>query len=89
MPLFFMSGEQFLIWNARGLNSRARRTAVRDVIVLERVSVVCLQGTKVAVFSVNMINELLGLDFGCSCLLSVGVSGGVLVGWRRDKWQTS
>ena len=75
-----MSNNNILIWNACGLNSRSRRTAVRDVIVLERVSVVCLQETKVAVFSVNMINELLGPDFDYSCLPSVGVSGGVLVG---------
>jgi exonuclease III len=53
--LFFMNHDQFLIWNARGLNSRARRTAVKDVFVLERVSVVCLQETKVAVFSLPMM----------------------------------
>lgn len=80
---FSMSYEQFLIWNARGLNSRARRTAVRDVISLERVVVVCLQETKVAVFSVNMLNELLGPDFDYSFLPSIGVSRGVLIGWRR------
>ena len=68
---------------------RIQRLTVRDVIVLERVFVVYLQETKVVVFSVNMINELLGPDFDYSCLPSVGVSGGVLVGWRRDKWQTS
>ena len=50
---------------------------------------VCLQETKVAVFSVNMINELLGPDFDYSYLPSVGVSEGVLVRWRRDKWHTS
>lgn len=35
-----MNNDQFLIWNARGLNSRARRTAVKDVISLKHVSVV-------------------------------------------------
>lgn len=79
-----MNQEQFLIWNAHGLNSRARRTAVRDVIALERVSVVCLQETKVAVFTAN--NELLGPDFRYSCLPSVGASGGVSVAWRTDRW---
>jgi exonuclease III len=80
---FSMSYEQFLIWNARGLNSRARRTIVRDVIALERVIVVCLQETKVAVFSVNMLNELLGPDFDYSFLPSIRVSRGVLIGWCR------
>lgn len=87
--LFFMNREQFLIWNARGLNSRARRTAVRDIISLERTSVIAPQETKVAAFSVSMISELLGPDFDYSCLPSVGVSGGVLVGWRTDTWLAS
>jgi exonuclease III len=52
--LFFMNN-QFLIWNACGLNSRARRTAVKDVFVLQQVSVVCLQETKVVVFSLPMM----------------------------------
>lgn len=82
-----MNYDQFLVWNARGLNSRARRTAVRDILVLERASVVCLQETKVASFSVRMISELMGLDFDYSFLPSVGVSGGVLIGWRRDCWR--
>jgi len=81
--------ERFLIWNPRGLNSWARRTAVRDIIVLEHVSVVCLQETKVAAFSVTMLNELLGPDFDYVFLPSVGVSGGVLIGWRRNRWRLS
>lgn len=47
------------------------------------------QETKVAAFSVSMISELLGPDFDYSCLPSVGVSGGVLVGWRTDTWLAS
>jgi hypothetical protein len=36
-----------------------------------------------------MINELMGPDFDYSFLPSVGISGGVLIGWRRDLWQGS
>jgi exonuclease III len=70
-----MNYNQFLVWNARGLNSRARRTAVKDVIVLEQVSVVCLQETKVAAISQNMLVELLGTDFDYSLLPSIGAAG--------------
>jgi exonuclease III len=84
-----MNYDQFLVWNARGLNSRARRTAVKDIIVLEHVSVVCLQETKVAAFSQNMLNELMGTDFDYSFLPSMGVASGVLIGWRRDLWRGS
>jgi exonuclease III len=38
---------KFLVWNTRGLNSRARCIAVRDIVALERASMVCLQETKV------------------------------------------
>lgn len=79
-----MNYEQFLVWNVRGLNNRARRTAVRDLVSLERVDVVCIQETKVAVFSVTMLNELLGPDFDYSFMPSARISGGVLIGWHRD-----
>jgi hypothetical protein len=38
-----MSANHILVWNARGLNSRARRTAVRDVAEQQRASIICLQ----------------------------------------------
>lgn len=82
-----MNYNQFLVWNARGLNSRARRTAVRDIIVQERVSVVCLQETKVDYFPVTWIFELMGRDFDYCCLPSIGVSGGIIIGWRTDSWR--
>jgi exonuclease III len=80
-----MNHDQILIWNARGLNSRARCTTVKDIIVLERASIACIQETKVDDFSVNMINEILGPDFDCAFLPSLGVAGGVLIGWRWDR----
>jgi hypothetical protein len=42
-----MSANHVLVWNARGLNSRARRSAVRDIVEKHRISIVCLQETKV------------------------------------------
>ena len=84
-----MSDNKFLFWNVRGLNSRASRVCVRDVVVLEAVSVVCLQETKVQLFSDVMLSELLGADFDYLILPSVGASGGILAAWRKDVWQAA
>ena len=56
-----MIAENFLIWNVRGLNARARRNVVRDLIADQGVSLVSLQETKLDLFTdVKMI--------GCSSL---------------------
>lgn len=50
---------------------------------------VCLQETKVAVFSVTMLNELVGPDFDYCVLPADGVAGGVFIGWHRALWRGS
>jgi exonuclease III len=47
----------FLVWNVRGLNSRARRKMVADLVFQEHVSVVCLQETKISVFDDRVIQD--------------------------------
>jgi exonuclease III len=85
-----MSANHILISNARGLNSRVRRSAVRDIVEQHRVSVVCLQETKVEQLTVSMNTDITGLiDFDYVCLPADGVAGGVLVAWRRDLWAAS
>lgn len=44
--LLTMINENFMIWNVRGLNSRARRNVVRELITQENLSLVSLQETK-------------------------------------------
>uniref|UniRef100_A0A8I6YEM6 Uncharacterized protein n=1 Tax=Hordeum vulgare subsp. vulgare TaxID=112509 RepID=A0A8I6YEM6_HORVV len=39
-------GPQIVVWNVRGLNSRARRCAIRSLLCTTRASIVCLQETK-------------------------------------------
>lgn len=84
-----MSANHILVWNAYGLNSRARRSAVRGVIKQQRTSVVCLQESKVENLSVSMNIDITGIDFDYVCLPAIGVAGGVLVAWRRDLWNAS
>jgi hypothetical protein len=51
-----------------------------------RISILCLQETKVANLSVSMINDIMGSDFDYLCLPVHGAAGGVLIAWRSDLW---
>jgi hypothetical protein len=71
-----MDIENILIWNARGvgraealqeynkvcrkLNGRARRAALADLVAQERVSLVCVQETKLSSIDVSVMNDMLG-----------------------------
>jgi hypothetical protein len=41
---------------------------------------------KVADLNVTLMNEIAGTDLDYCCLPAVGLSGGLLVDWRRDLW---
>ena len=84
-----MSMNHLLVWNARGLNNRARRNVVRDVAEQQRASIVCLQETKVANLSASMNADLTGAGFDFACLPAIGVAGGAVTSWRRDLWSVS
>jgi len=84
-----MSANHILGWNASGLNSRARRSAVRDIVEQQRISVVCLQESKVERLSVSMNIDITGIDFDYVCLPAIGIACGALVAWRRDLWGAS
>lgn len=64
-----MSANHPLVWNARGLNSRARRSAVRSIVEQQRASIVCLQESKIENFSVSMNCDVSGIDFDFQGLL--------------------
>jgi exonuclease III len=59
---------------------------VREFLVQERVAVIGLQETKVAVMSQNMIYDLTGVEFDYFALPAVEARGGILVAWRRSDW---
>lgn len=79
--------QNILVWNVRGLNSRARHDAVREFVAHEHATVVCLVETKTAVLSARMANDLMGGVIGYVCLPAVGVVGGIVVAWRSDAWE--
>lgn len=74
------------VWNVRGLNGRARRSIVREFLVQQWATVVCLQETKVSTISSAWANEILGCTFDYDFVPAVNVSGGILLGWHRDHW---
>jgi exonuclease III len=83
-----MNPSSILIWNARGLNQKDRRNAVRDVILSTNADVVCLQETKVA----DMTQRLFLSSFGSSydkfiTLPANGTRGGVLIAWKSSVCQ--
>jgi exonuclease III len=84
--MFIMTMHNIFIWNVRGLNSRARRDVVREFILQQHVSVVCLVETKLDVIRSSVACDLMGSSFDYVFLPSVGVAGGILIGWRRDLW---
>jgi exonuclease III len=81
--------ERLVIWNARGLNRRARRTAVQELVRSETTSFVCLQETKLDVLDDALVKDMLGLDSDSFALLAVHTCGGILVAWDSKCWSVS
>lgn len=63
LQLYQMDYTSFLIWNARGLNDRARRDTVRKVVDSCKPLVVCIQETKLAVITERDVISCLGQEF--------------------------
>lgn len=88
-----MDHQKILIWNVRGLNKREGRDNVRKVIDDAHPSIVCLQGTKLALISEWDIRAILGRDFRQHVYLPTqGTRGGILVAWHEgsfsaDHWR--
>jgi hypothetical protein len=73
------------IWNARGLNNPARRTAVRVAVADAMASVVCVSESKLHHVSAFDIVECFGPRFdGFAYLPALGTAGGVIVAWASQ-----
>ena len=73
-------------WNVRGLNSRARRAAVRAMLDQLSCSIICLQESKLATAAGSDITEIAGPTFDQHAVLPAdGTRGGVLLCWRTDR----
>jgi exonuclease III len=76
-----MSSGSILVWNVRGLNARARRDVVRELVASEHPSIVCLQETKLHVISPFDLMQIVGLGFEYFYLPAKGTRGGILLAW--------
>lgn len=81
-----MASDNILVWNVRGLNSRGHRNVVRTLVEAKRISLLCLQETKMVVIDNHTTLPMLGSDFDFCYLLADGVKGGILLAWRTDSW---
>lgn len=81
-----MNSENMLVWNVRGLNARARRNVVHELVAQERVSLLTILETKLDVCNDAVIHDLLGSGFDYLALPATHTAGGVLLAWRRDRW---
>jgi hypothetical protein len=65
-----MGLENILIWNVRGLNARSHRDALKELVVAEKPSLVCLEETKMHVISDFDVMQILDARFDYAYLLA-------------------
>jgi hypothetical protein len=74
-----------LVWNKRGLNDPARRSAVRIAIADAMASVVCVSESKLQSVSAFDVVECFGPRFdGFAYFLALGTAGGVIIASCSD-----
>jgi hypothetical protein len=86
---FPMGLENVLVWNVRGLHVGAHWHALRDLVAAERISLVCIQETKLDVISNYDVIQLLGSGFEYVYLPAIHTQGGFLVAWCASVWVAS
>jgi exonuclease III len=74
--------DHILFWNVRGVNAWAHRNAVHELLDVKRISLVCLQETKLDLILDFDVIQLCGFDFDYVFLLAVHTCSGILVAWR-------
>jgi hypothetical protein len=84
-----MGSERCICWIVRGLNSSTRRDAVRDLVQSERLSLVCLEETKLDVINDFDVMQILGPGFDYVYLPTVHTRGGILVTRKGVVWSVS
>jgi exonuclease III len=76
---------ELLCWNVRGLNDPAKRDAVCEFVASLRVSMVCLQETRLDVIDDFLVMQCLGQSFdGYVYLPTVETRGGILLAWNKS-----
>jgi exonuclease III len=76
-------------WNVRGLNMRARRSVVRELVRDTRPTIVTLQETKLDHLDKDLVSEILGSDFmeNFVFLPAQNTRGGILLAVHEDHYK--
>lgn len=75
---------KFLSWNARGLYERPKRLVVRQAMLVEKLDIVTLQETKLAVIDQSMIREICGTRLETFKMLPAqGTREGIIIAWNQ------
>lgn len=75
---------EILCSNVRGLNSRAKRDAVREFVASTKANIVCIQESKLDVVDQYTIMQCIGSAFdGFEYVPSVWTRGGIIVAWNN------
>jgi exonuclease III len=78
-----------ILMNVRGLRSQVRRSIIMDLVAQERISLVCLQETKLSSLDLSTIMSICGSGFEY-CFLPVDCTrGGIMVTWHASAWSLS
>jgi exonuclease III len=76
---------KILNWNVRGLNSAARREAVKLMVHKARPYIICLQETKLDAIDGALAMEFMGQEFNClDYLPAEETRGGILIACHQD-----
>ena len=81
-----MLNENCLVWNVWGLNSRARRNVVRELVDQESISLLSLQETKLEICLLDLVREICGASFAYFFQPASNTCGGILLAWRSNIW---
>jgi exonuclease III len=84
-----MACENILVWNVRGLKARGHCDMVCQLVYAERISLVCLQETKLETISDYDVAQIVGTGFDYFFLPSLQTRGGILVAWHAVSWVPS
>jgi hypothetical protein len=59
---------------------------VAEVVTQERISLVCLQKTKLSVLDDSLVANICGSGFQYSFIPAIGTRGGILIAWHSSSW---
>ncbi|KAK9269539.1 hypothetical protein L1049_001315 [Liquidambar formosana] len=82
---------KILSWNIRGLGSTIKRKAIRRIISEKRISVICIQETKLEVIDQRCVNQIWGgsNNVGVEWAKASGMARGLCIWWDLDEFEKS